>query len=120
MRCYICGKAISIKRTIKTLFKLTPIFRCSSCQKKYKLYLFRQDVPKESGMFYLYSLFKEDNDLNWLAFNDEVSQWFMKTLNKVNKGDYVFWLDKIDIDTLKTLDNVGNDVYILTKAMFII
>lgn len=120
MRCYICGKTILIKRTIKTLFSFKPIFKCKSCKQKHELFPFRQVIPKEKGQFYLDSLFMDDNDYNWIAFNDEVSEWFKKTLKKCNKGDFIFWFDKIDLNTLEILDNVGENIYILTKKALII
>lgn len=120
MRCYICGKAIIFKRTLKTLFKFKPTFRCDSCKRRYQIFPFMQVIPKMGGMFYLYSLFTDDNDLNWLAFNDEVAKWFNTIIKKAKIGDYVFWLDKIDISTLEALDNLGNDIYILTKGILIL
>lgn len=84
------------------------------------MFLFKQVIPKENGEFYLYSMFAEDNDFNWLAFNDEVAVWFKKVLKKVKTNDFIFWFDKIDYETLEILDNVGNNIYILTKSALII
>ncbi len=116
MRCYICGKTILIKRTIKTLFSFKPVFRCESCKRRYQVFPFKQVIPKENGLFYLYSLFMEDNSLNWQAFNDEVSDWFNEVLKISKKDDYIFWLDKIDFKLLEILDDVGKNIYILTKS----
>lgn len=120
MHCYICGKAIIIKRTIKTLFNIKPFFRCKNCKRRYPIYPFKQVIPKENGEFFLYSLFTEPNDFDWLAFNDEVDEWFNKIKKKCKINDFIFWLDKIDLKTLEILDNVGNDIYILTKDILII
>lgn len=120
MRCYICGKIILGKRTIKTLFNFKPIFRCNSCAKKYDLYPFMQVIPKENGQFYLYSLFIKENDYNWLAFNDEVAKWFLMIFKKTTKDDYIFWFDKIDLKTLEILDGVAKNIYILTKNALVI
>lgn len=117
MRCYICGKIIIVKRTIKTLFKTEPIFRCSSCKRRYETLTSLQVIPKDKGCFYIYSLFLEDNDLNWLAFNEEVADWFKDIISKMNKNDCLLWLDKVNVNILENLDCLYSDVYILNKAI---
>lgn len=117
MHCYICGKVIIIKRTIKTLFVNEPSFRCNACKRRYKTLFSLQVIPKENGSFYIYSLFLEENDLNWLAFNEEVSSWFNEIKNKITINDYILWLNKIEINILENLDCLYHDVYILNKAI---
>lgn len=117
MRCYICGKIIIINRTIKTLFKNEPVFRCSSCKRRYEPLTTLQVIPKEKGSFYIYSLFLEDNDLNWLAFNEETANWFKEIISKAKNNDCAFWLNKIDVKILETLDGLYDDIYILNKVI---
>lgn len=117
MRCYICGKPTVIKRTIKTLFKTEPVYKCPSCRRKYPIFINEQIIPKENGIFHIYSFFIEENDVNWLSLNKEVSYWFYKILQKKKKNDLILWLDEIDLDIIELLDLMNDNVYVLIKTV---
>lgn len=118
MRCYICGKKIKVKRNIQTLFKFKLEFRCFSCKRKYFVDINEQIFPKENGLFYIYSLFLEDNEFNWLAFNNEINKWFKEVLEKKTEEDLIIWIDKIDHNLIQKLEHIGQNIYILTKTIF--
>ncbi|NLN50877.1 MAG: hypothetical protein GX149_04565 [Acholeplasmataceae bacterium] len=120
MRCYICGRSVFKKRTIKTLFTTILTFRCYACKLKYPTFQIEQVIPKHLGLFYLTSLFKEDNKFNLLAFNTEISKWFLRTLEKKQPEDLILWLDKIDLKIIELLDFIAKDIYILSKTILTI
>ncbi len=116
MRCYICGKPTVVKRTIKTLFITEPIFKCHSCNRKYPVTLNKQVIPKENGNFHIYSFFIEEIDISWLSLSIEASYWFKEILKVKKYDDLVLWLDEIDLDLIKSLDTINNDIYVLIKT----
>lgn len=117
MKCYMCGKLFSEKRTFKTLFKETIKFRCPSCEKKYRVMIIHQVIPKTNGLFHIYSLFREGEAYELLAFQEDINQWFFKVLKEKNYMDQILWVDKMDIDLLKYLDEVDGSIYILTTSL---
>lgn len=116
MRCYICGKPTVVKRTIKTLFKTEPIFKCYSCSNKYPIIRTEQIIPKENGNFYIYSLFIEENDLSWISLTKEANKWFEEILSEISLNDLIIWQDEINLDIIELLDNINNNVYVLIKT----
>lgn len=119
MRCYICGKIYYHKRNLKTLFKHKISYRCLSCEKKYKLNINYQVIPKENGVFHIISLFNEKNNFNLLAFNEEISDIINHILKEMKKKDTFLWVDEIKDETLKYLDEILEDIYLLTNYIYL-
>ncbi len=119
MRCYICGKIYYHKRNIKTLFKHKIKYRCLSCEKKYKLSINYQVIPKEKGVFHIISIFNERNNFNLLAFNEEIAFIIKRILKEMNKKDTFLWLDEVKEETLNYLDEIIGDIYLLTNYTYI-
>lgn len=117
MKCYMCGKIFSEKRTFRTLFKENAKFRCPSCEKKYRVMMIHQVMPKTNGLFHIYSLFKEDEAYELLAFQHEINHWFFKVLKEKKQTDHIIWMDKIDNLLLEYLDEVDGSIYILTTSL---
>ena len=119
MRCHICGKTYFIKRTIKTLFITKRSYRCLSCRKKYQINLTYQVIPKERGSFYIFCLFDEMPSFDLTAFNSEIAYIIKKLLNIKQRKDPLFWIDILDRKTLTYLDNLDDDIYILTNHIYL-
>ncbi|MDD2260003.1 MAG: hypothetical protein PHF62_02225 [Acholeplasmataceae bacterium] len=117
MKCYLCGKTFFERRYIQTLFKVKVVFRCKSCEKKYPAYVTEQAIPKNSGLIYITSLFKEENNFNLLAYNQEIKKWFLKTINSMNKDDTIIWVDEVSDVLIPYLDLIDNDIYLLSKTL---
>lgn len=117
MKCYCCGKVFFERRTFKTLFKENLLFRCKSCEVRYPAYETLQVIPKSEGLIYLSSLFKEENNFDIMAYNQETSKWFMNTLNNMNKNDIILWIDELSEEMILHLDLLEFDIYLLTKSI---
>ncbi|NMA06080.1 MAG: hypothetical protein GX931_06925 [Acholeplasmataceae bacterium] len=120
MRCYICGKVYYYKRNLKTLFTYKISYRCLSCEKKYKLSINYQVIPKEKGVFHIISLFNERNNFNLLAFNEEIAYIIKHILKEMNKkNDTFLWLDVVNEEIFNYLDKIKGDIYLLTNYTYI-
>lgn len=119
MRCYICGKTYYIKRNIKTLFKDQHSYRCLRCDKKYKLSLNYQVIPKQNGSFHIISLFHETNHFDLTAFNDEISALIEKIIHVMQRKDTFLWIDELNETLLAYLDDFGCDLYIVTNYIYL-
>ncbi|MFA5719579.1 MAG: hypothetical protein WC939_00810 [Acholeplasmataceae bacterium] len=119
MRCLICGKTYFIKRTIKTLFTTKRSDRCLSCMKKYQINLTYQVIPKERGSFYIFCLFDEVPSFDLIAFNSEIAYIIKQLLNLKKRKDPLIWVDRLNSEILFSLDNLDDDIYILTNHIYL-
>lgn len=118
MICLICGKTYFQKRTFNTLFKEKKSYRCHSCNKKYQIKTIYQTVPKKLGLLHIYSLFLEKNQFNLTAFNNEISYLFEIIFLKMRKLDTLIWIEELSIEFLTYLDEIPNDIYIITNTPY--
>jgi len=85
--------------------------------KKYPTYITVQVIPKDNGLIYITSLFKEENNFNLLAYNNEIKKWFLETINSMNEADIIIWIDEVSDELIPHLDLLDNDIYLLTKTL---
>lgn len=118
MNCLICGKPITFRRTLKTLFKDLKQFSCLSCAKKYKTHIITQIIPKDGGVFKITSLFSKPIEINLFVFYNDIQTWFRNTLKVIKDDDLIIWVDDLTIELLEVLEEIKGHIYILTKDLF--
>ena len=122
LKCLVCGKEFNEKRYLTDLFRTKKYYICMKCIKEHPIELNYNNIPLDSHMLEIISLFKKEEYINYDGYFYEYSSIYQKLL-EIKKEEQLIMCDSfvLNEETIekynyisKTLDK---DIVILTNVL---
>ena len=122
LKCLVCGNEFNEKRYLSDLFRTKKYYICLKCMRKHPVELSFNNIPLDSHMLEIISLFNKEEYINYDGYIYEYSSIYQKLL-ETRKNEQLIMCDSfiLNEETIeeynyisKTLDK---DIIILTNIL---
>lgn len=119
MKCLICQNQFNVKRNIKTLFIEPIMYRCKSCDRRYKPTLNELILPIEGHLLHVNYFMTESCTFSIDAYDDCYEYFIVKNLNSFRNNVTLIVLESLTEELFEFLDKINfSHIYVYCLYVF--